>query len=74
MSSMPVVIDKWRETTGNYAITLHSCIPATDKEKINEQSKSIGTGSLYVQTKLGVNWIFLQKDMADLNPKGYMTL
>ena len=74
MSSMPVVIDKWRETTGKYAITLHSCIPVTDKEKINEQKKSIGTGSLYVQTKLGVNRIFLQKDMADLNPKGYRTL
>ena len=53
--SMPVVIDKWRETTGKYAITLHSCIAVTDKEKINEQDKSIGTGSLYVQTKLGVN-------------------
>ena len=46
---MPVVkIGKWRETTGKYTITLHSCIPVTDKEKINEQNKSIGTGSLYV--------------------------
>ena len=51
---MPIVIGKWRETTGKYTITLHSCIPVTDKEKINEQKKSIGTGSLYVQTKLGV--------------------
>ena len=49
------VLDKWHETTGKYAITLHNCIPVTDKEKINEQNKSIATGSLYVQTKLGVN-------------------
>jgi hypothetical protein len=44
-------IDKWRETTGKYAIILHSCIPATDKEKINEQNKSIGIGPLYLHTE-----------------------
>ena len=36
MSSMPGI---WRETTGKYAITLHSCIPVTDKVKINEQNQ-----------------------------------
>ena len=28
------------------AITFHSCISVTDKVKINDQDKSIGTGSL----------------------------
>ena len=47
MSSMPVVIDEWREMTRKYAITLHSCIPVTDKIKINEQNKSIVIVRMY---------------------------
>ena len=33
------------------ALTLHACISATDKVKINEQNKSIAIGPLYLQTE-----------------------
>ena len=36
------------------AITLHSSTSITDQVKINEQNKSIGTGSLNVQTELNL--------------------
>ena len=32
-------------------ITLHTCISATDRVKINEQNKSIAIGPLYLQTE-----------------------
>ena len=31
------------------ALTLHTCISATDRVKINEQNKSIAIGPLYLQ-------------------------
>ena len=39
---------QWRESSGKDVLNLHSCISVTDKVKINEQGRSIGTGSLYV--------------------------
>ena len=33
------------------ALTLHACISATDRVKINEQNKSIAIGPLYLQTE-----------------------
>lgn len=61
MSSMPVVIGtcKWRETTGKYAITLHNCIPVTDKVIIYEQNKIIAIAPLYVCIKFEPIWMLL---------------
>ena len=39
---------EWRESSGKYVPTLESNIFVTGNVKINEQDKSIGTGSLYV--------------------------
>ena len=39
---------EWRESSGKYVPTLQSNIFVTGNVKINEQDKSIGTGSLYV--------------------------
>ena len=33
------------------ALTLHTCISATDKVKIKEQNESIAIGPLYLQTE-----------------------
>ena len=33
------------------ALTLHTCISATDRVNINEQNKSIAIGPLYLQTE-----------------------
>ena len=41
-----VVIGKWRETTGKYTISLHSCIPVTDKVKINEIERLVRSNCL----------------------------
>ena len=38
----------WANRAG---ITLHACISATDRVKINEQNKSIAIGPLYLQTE-----------------------
>ena len=40
----------WANRAGN-ALTLHTCISATDRVKINEQNKSIAIGPLYLQTE-----------------------
>ena len=56
---------------GNRARSLFNCISVTDGIKINEQSKSIGKGPLYIRTEFEAISLFLQKVMAGLNPVGY---
>ena len=46
---------QWRESSGKDVLNLHSCISVMDQVKMNEQDKSMDTGSLYVQTKFEVN-------------------
>ena len=41
---------EWENGT-RVALTLHTCISATDRIKINEQNKSIAIGLLYLQTE-----------------------
>ena len=52
-----------RESSGNRACTMHSYISVTDQVKINEQDNRPST-----------NCVFLPRDMASFNPKGYRTL
>ena len=59
---------------GNRARSLFNCISVTDGIKINEQSKSIGKGPLYIRTEFEAISLFLQNVMAGLNPVGYQTL
>ena len=56
---------------GKYALTLDNSISIQDKVKINEQTKSIAAGPLYVYTKFEVNWTLLPEDVVVLNPMGY---
>ena len=54
---------------GKCAITLHSCISITDQ--INEQKKSIGNGSLYVQTEFEVNQLsYSAEKYGEFEPQG----
>ena len=64
----------WRVTPGKYAISLHTCIPITDKAKINEQNKSIAVGPFYMGTYFEPIWTLLPEDVAVLNPTGCRTL
>ena len=59
---------------GNRARSLFNCISVTDGIKINEQSKSIDKGHLYVRTVFEAISLFPQKVMVGLNPVGYRTL
>ena len=56
----------WRESSGKYALPLHSCISVTDRVKFNEQNNSIAVGPLYVYTKFEA----ISEDVAVLNPMG----
>ena len=40
-----------RDSSGKLVPTLRRCISVTDDIKINEQNKSIGIGTLYLQTE-----------------------
>ena len=42
---------KMVQSSGNCALTLHSCISVTDRVQINELNTSIATGPLYVRTE-----------------------
>ena len=55
-------------------LTSHSSISITDRIKINEQNKSIATGTLYEKTEFEVIWTLLPEDVMVLNHMGYRTL
>ena len=63
-----------RDSSGKRVPTLRRCISVTDDIKINEQSKSIGIGPLYLQTEFEAISLLLPKVMAGVNPVGYQTL
>ena len=62
-----------RESSGKYALNLHSCISVTDRVKFKEQNNSIAAGPLYVHTKFETIWTLLPEAMVVLNPMVYRT-
>ena len=62
--------DGLRSSSRKCALTLHSCISATDNIKNSELKKSIATGPLYVNTEFETNWTLLPEDVAVWNPMG----
>ena len=58
------------QSSGKFALTLHSCISVMDRVEINELITSIATGPLYVCTEFEAILMLLPDDMAVLNPMG----
>ena len=57
-------IQKWRSLSRKCALTLHSCILATNNIKISESKKSIATGALYIHTDIEINWSLVHEHVA----------